>query len=695
MKSSAKRTATVVELRPRQDKSKARIAQRRFDALFLTLIIIGAALLRLDFMRAADYVIDADEAIVGLMAQHIVAGSDLPTFYYGQHYMGSLEPLCAAALFALFGESPFVLQVAPLLFSLALVYILYQLGREVGGHVVGRVAALLCAFPPVALVVWSYKARGGFIELLVIGALAILFTVRWLKKNPSELKYPLVVWLLLGLGWWVNNQILYFIAPIALVGAAHVLAALRSAQLSLTRLSLLCGGCLASFLIGSAPYWMYNIRNNFPSLGMFGFAEPEKVGGYFLGLINSALPILLGAKHFWEATTSFSGATAIVYTVYGVVFATVLFARRKALAQLLRGEIDRTNQVELFFFLIVFACAVFTVSTFGWLSQAPRYLLPLYIPLFIICGVWAKLLLSFSRSLAFIGVGVLLTINLASCYWGGRALPGEPVVFDGERVSRDHTELNRTLESLNIHLVRTNYWIGYRLAFETNERVKFLVLQEPRQVRIPEYQKLPPGVTQDEVPLLLVPGERALFVGALNTLGYTFQEKSVSGYVLVYDIKRPAMNLQPINSAAIESVKGSGSLDAKAAVDGSESTRWATGAPQSKSQTYEVAFTVPQSLASIRYSLGGWPQDYPRGLQIEVEDSAGNTTTVLASSDYPKLAAFFTGSDLQVWFPPVTAKRVRFIQAGTHPILDWSIAELSFYSGSVNMPPTTVVKAGE
>ena len=268
-------------------------------------------------------------------------------------------------------------------------------------------------------------------------------------------------------------------------------------------------------------------------------------------------------------------------------------------------------------------------------------------------------------------------------------------MFDGERVSRDHTELNRTLESLNLPLVRTNYWIGYRLAFETNERVKFLVLQEPRQVRIPEYQKLPPGVTQDEVPLLLVPGERALFVGALNTLGYTFQEKSVSGYVLVYDIKRPKMNLQPISPAAIESVKGSGSLDAKAAVDGSESTRWATGAPQSKSQSYEVTFSEPQSLASIRYSLGGWPQDYPRGLQIEVEDSAGKSTTVLASSDYPKLAAFFTGSDLQVWFPPVTAQRVRFIQAGTHPILDWSIAELSFYSGSVRMPPTTPVKSGE
>lgn len=694
MTSPAKRTATVVELRPRHDTSKARAAQRRFDRIFLTLIIIGAALLRLDFMRAAGYVIDSDEAIVGLMAQHVVAGGEIPTFYYGQHYMGSLEPLCAAALFSFFGASPFVLQLTPLLFSIALVYIMYRLGREVGGHVVGRGAALLCAFPPVALVVWSYKARGGFIELLVIGALALLFTVRWLKKDPSQIKYPLAVWFLLGLGWWVNNQILYFIVPIALFGAAHVVSALRAGKLSLARLFVLCVGCLGGFAIGSAPYWIYNIRRDFASLGMFGFASPDKVGEYLLGLFHSALPILLGAKHFWEGNSSFSGATAIVYGVYAVVFASVLFARRKTLARLVRGEVDTGNQVELFFFLIVFACAVFTVSTFGWLSQAPRYLLPLYVPLFIICGVWAKLLLSFSRALAFVGVGVLLTINLASCYWGGRAVPGEPVVFDGERVSRDHTALNTTLESLNISLVRTNYWIGYRLAFETNERVKFLVLQEPRQVRIPEYQKLPVGVTQDEVPLLLVPGERAVFVGALNTLGYTFDEKVVSGYVLMYNIKRPAMKLEAINPSLIKVATGTGALDARAAVDGSDLTRWATGAPQNKGQSFEVTFTSPQQLSSIRYSLGGWPQDYPRSLQIEVEDGAGNRRVVLAASDYPKLAAFFTGDDLQVWFPPLTATRVRFIQTGTHPILDWSIAELSFFSGSVSMP-TGLVKVAQ
>jgi len=45
---------------------------------------------------------NADEAIVALMARHINQGN-IPVFFYGQAYMGSLDPmLVAIGLFALF-----------------------------------------------------------------------------------------------------------------------------------------------------------------------------------------------------------------------------------------------------------------------------------------------------------------------------------------------------------------------------------------------------------------------------------------------------------------------------------------------------------------------------------------------------------------------------------------------------------------
>lgn len=685
MSTQRNRVAKIVEFRPREPRPQPVRGGRAREIFLLLLLIVAACALRIDFIRAGSFVIDGDEAIVGLMANHILEGRGVPVFYYGQHYMGSLEPICAAVLFYLFGSSPFVLQLTPLLFSLALVVVMYALGKEVGGVIVARVAAALCAFPPVALVVWSYKARGGFIELLVLGALATLYFLRWLKSEPTKMRCAALSAILLGVGWWVNNQIVYFIVPLGLCGVLHLTRELRTRRSSLTGVVKLIGLSGACFLIGSSPYWLYNLRNGFPSLGMFGFAPVEKIAEYFGGLGDTALPILLGAKRFWEGAGDVSGATIFVYVVYVVVLGGVLVARRREIARLMRGDVDRDSQVEVFFLLMIFTCVVFASSTFGWLSQAPRYLLPLYIPLFVICGVWVKTLIGCSRVLGCGALAVLLALNVASCFWGGRAIPGEPVVFRSDRVDRDHTALIQELDALGITKVRTNYWIGYRLAFETSERITFLVLQEPRQVRIPEYQALPAGFTQDLVPLLLVPSERSLFVGALNRLAYSFNEKSVGGYVLLYDIQRPSMELIPLELEAIGEAQGSGTLPASSALDGSLATRWATGAPQKPGQVFQVSFKVPTRIAAIRIALGPWSQDYPRGLRIVGEDPAGNRETLLNEGDYPKLAAFFRGEDLEVWFPPRSLAKVIFEQVGEHGILDWSIAEMSFSAGSVDL----------
>jgi hypothetical protein len=46
---------------------------------------------------------NADEAIVALMARHILQG-ERPIFFYGQAYMGSLDAYLVALGFLLFGQ---------------------------------------------------------------------------------------------------------------------------------------------------------------------------------------------------------------------------------------------------------------------------------------------------------------------------------------------------------------------------------------------------------------------------------------------------------------------------------------------------------------------------------------------------------------------------------------------------------------
>ena len=105
---------TGVRLSPIQGKGLGLSRARVREWAGVVLLVIIALLLRLDFMRGGSFVIDSDEAIVGLMGKHILEGRGIPTFYYGQHYMGSLEGICASIVFWFFGASAFTLQLVPL-----------------------------------------------------------------------------------------------------------------------------------------------------------------------------------------------------------------------------------------------------------------------------------------------------------------------------------------------------------------------------------------------------------------------------------------------------------------------------------------------------------------------------------------------------------------------------------------------------
>ena len=89
-------------------------------------ILLCALLLRVLLLRADVVVFDSDEAVVGLMARHILQGAR-PVFFYGQAYMGSLDAWLVAGLFALFGPSVWairVIQIALFLIHVALTFVL-------------------------------------------------------------------------------------------------------------------------------------------------------------------------------------------------------------------------------------------------------------------------------------------------------------------------------------------------------------------------------------------------------------------------------------------------------------------------------------------------------------------------------------------------------------------------------------------
>ena len=54
---------------------------------------------------------NSDEAVIGLMAKHILNGAR-PVFYYGQAYMGSLDAFLVAGMFQLLGEQVYSIRLS-------------------------------------------------------------------------------------------------------------------------------------------------------------------------------------------------------------------------------------------------------------------------------------------------------------------------------------------------------------------------------------------------------------------------------------------------------------------------------------------------------------------------------------------------------------------------------------------------------
>ena len=92
---------------------------RAISLLLLGAILVASCFLHVKAIERLAHGLESDEAVVGLMAKHISEGRELPVFYYGQPYLGSLEAFLVAGSFKLFGTlnllvKPLPQQIRPL-----------------------------------------------------------------------------------------------------------------------------------------------------------------------------------------------------------------------------------------------------------------------------------------------------------------------------------------------------------------------------------------------------------------------------------------------------------------------------------------------------------------------------------------------------------------------------------------------------
>jgi hypothetical protein len=272
-------------------------------------------------------------------------------------------------------------------------------------------------------------------------------------------------------------------------------------------------------------------------------------------------------------------------------------------------------------------------------------------------------------------------MNLASSYWGGKAVPGEPFVYNGERVSTDHSQLIAWLKEHHYSLIKTNYWIGYRIAFETKEEIRFVMFEEPYQIRIPEYQQSGQDLTLVQTPLVLVPSQAKIVRTALQALNIPFEDQIFSGYVVITcaDDKhfKDIHKLKTLELSGNEVSASPHGENAALAVDHNNHTRWGSGAHQQHGMQFTITPKEPIALKGIRLDTGDWPHDFPRLLKITAITEDGSTEVLLSEEDYTAIRYLEDHEKLEFRVTPARVRSVTLHQQGSHPVFDWSIAEFS------------------
>ena len=173
---------------------------------------------------------NADEAIVALMARHINQGQ-IPAFFYGQFYMGSLDAIIISLCFRLFGEGIWVIRLVQSTLYLGTV----ASSIAIASRVLDRPRAalytgLLTALPTVNVALYSTVSLGGYGEMLLIGNLLILGGMGTIESidtaaiSRKGLYMGLAAWGLgAGFGFWVLGLSLVYTIPILICIAWYLL----------------------------------------------------------------------------------------------------------------------------------------------------------------------------------------------------------------------------------------------------------------------------------------------------------------------------------------------------------------------------------------------------------------------------------------------------------------------------------------
>ncbi len=635
------------------------------------LLALGAAA-RVFFAACYRHSPNADYGIAALMVKHIVEGREWPVFYYGQAYMGSLEPLASALLCRLCGLSAFNICLGTALLGVLLLPVIYAWGRDAGGRAAGLAALALTLIGPVGYLRFLALPWGGYGMLLLLGALVLWLgariAVREFRREDVPAGWYALLGLLAGAGWWTHPLVSAAPATVALVLAV----ALRLRMFASWRVP----AGLAGFLAGSLPWWLWNVRHGWESLGLLGGLGRTSTGEGAGLLLTSRLPDLL------DLTALPGPARAAGLIAFGGL---VLVAGWDALDRLRRRELPAAVSLGMALLFIAVSLALYCHSHFAT-YETSRYLLPLVPALAVLAGSAAARLASRVRW----GLGwapLFLVIGFQA--WNARYTPA---------MLRDRTweftseVLTRELAGAGIGAIYCRY-PDHWLNAATGEALCFVDIIGERY-RPYAWR----GELARNVAFLGNLGDIAGFVAGA---GGSVRRDDLMQFQFFHDFRAPAPcgRIGPSEWAAAVDWQGRRLLAEIS--DGNARTAWSAPVLPTEAPWIEIALTRPARVEGVRFiSPNG---EYPPAWSVDglFEDGAG-IPAWRTLAPCMRINGFFWSGPRVYWdgtafraecrFPPAQVSRLRLRFEAPEREGEVYVAELAILGGP---PPAAMVSESE
>jgi len=513
----------------------------KFTARWLPLVGVATmAALKLAWLGVGGVPFNSDEAVVGLMARHILQG-ERPIFFYGQAYLGSLDAWFVAGAFAVFGESVLAIRLVQIMLYALTLLTTYHLALKIYANVrLARIALVLLVVPTPLLTLYTTATLGGYGETLVFGNSLLL-----LALDLSERERPTWQWILFGflggLGFWTFPLIIIYLIP----AIGYVLFRRRWAIVAWL---MFLGGAL----MGASPWLVFTFQNGWVTVQETGGsaiagASPLNpifsIFGHTFNFLLFGLTVLAGVRPPWRGDFIALPLAPLPLALYTALF--VFIARHLSQPQ------GAKPGSWLLLGVGVMNIAGFILTPFG-VDPSGRYFLPLAVMMAVFM---AEMLTEAIRLRSQQWIGRVLALCLVAFNFLGNAEgaltqpPGITTQFD-QVAQVDHRHLPELIQFLRDHGETrgyTNYWVEFPLAFLTQEEMVFVarlpyhedLRYTPRDSRYAPYE----ASVRASARVAYITTQHLALDERLRTefaaRGVAFSEQKIGDYQVFYALSRP------------------------------------------------------------------------------------------------------------------------------------------------------------